>query len=187
MLEREKKPRIDYVTLLFKVPVPSLGELQKTIASLGGKGIKVPAKTCILHEDRWITSKQLDGWYRKSVFAEGQIKDLVDKFCRSLEPITSRKLPAKEVESLVKLIAALCSSAGNKESVPWEEVYPNYDATVALRGARKREGLTQKQLAQLIGISQTHISEMEHGKRTIGKEMAKRLANSLKVDYRVFL
>jgi plasmid maintenance system antidote protein VapI len=38
-----------------------------------------------------------------------------------------------------------------------------------------------------LGISQAHISEMEHGRRPIGKEMARRLAKLLKVDYRVFL
>ncbi len=37
-----------------------------------------------------------------------------------------------------------------------------------------------------MGVSQTHISEMEHGKRPIGKEMARRLAKVLKVNYRVF-
>ncbi|MFH0812634.1 MAG: helix-turn-helix transcriptional regulator [Pseudomonadota bacterium] len=73
------------------------------------------------------------------------------------------------------------------ESVPWREVYPDFNASVALRGARKKESLTQKQLAQLIGISQTHIPEMEHSKRPIGKEMAKRLAKVLNVTYRVFL
>ena len=54
-------------------------------------------------------------------------------------------------------------------------------------GARKREALTQKELAHLVGVSQTHISEMEHGKRPIGKDMARRLAKVLKVNYRVFL
>ena len=73
------------------------------------------------------------------------------------------------------------------ESVPWEEVYPDFNGSVALRGARKREALTQKELARLVGVSQTHISEMEHGKRPIGKDMARRLAKVLKVNYRVFL
>jgi len=38
-----------------------------------------------------------------------------------------------------------------------------------------------------IGVSKTHISEMEHGKRPMGQDLAKRLANALKVNYRVFL
>lgn len=58
---------------------------------------------------------------------------------------------------------------------------------VCIRGGRGKEGLTQKQLAELSGIAQHHISEMENGKRPIGKETAKKLAAVLKVDYRVFL
>jgi transcriptional regulator with XRE-family HTH domain len=56
-----------------------------------------------------------------------------------------------------------------------------------LRAARSKEGLTQVQLAHLTGIPQRHISVMEHGKRPIGKERAKKLAEILKVDYHVFL
>ncbi len=77
--------------------------------------------------------------------------------------------------------------AEEPESVPWEEVYPDFNGIVALRGARKRETLTQKELARLVGVSQSHISEMEHGKRPIGKDMARRLAKVLKVNYRVLL
>jgi ribosome-binding protein aMBF1 (putative translation factor) len=60
-------------------------------------------------------------------------------------------------------------------------------AGVCIRGGRGKEGLTQKQLADLIGVAQHHISEMENGKRTVGKEMAKKLSEVLNVDYRVFL
>ena len=57
----------------------------------------------------------------------------------------------------------------------------------ALAGARGKEGFSQRQLAALTGIPQRHISEMEHGKRPIGKAHAKLLAKTLKVDYRVLL
>ena len=39
----------------------------------------------------------------------------------------------------------------------------------------------------MIGVRSGHISEMEDGKRPVGKEMAKRLARALRTDYRVFL
>ncbi|MBW6499687.1 MAG: helix-turn-helix transcriptional regulator, partial [Bacteroidales bacterium] len=55
------------------------------------------------------------------------------------------------------------------------------------RGYRYREDLTQKQLADLAGIPQRHISEMENSKRPIGKERAKKLAKVLNADYRLFL
>jgi ribosome-binding protein aMBF1 (putative translation factor) len=58
---------------------------------------------------------------------------------------------------------------------------------VSIRGGRGKEGLTQKQLAELTGLAQHHISEMENGKRPIGKETAKKLAAALNIDYRIFL
>ena len=61
------------------------------------------------------------------------------------------------------------------------------EAAVSLRGCRYREDLTQKQLADMAGIPQRHISEMENGKRPIGKERAKKLAKVLNADYRMFL
>ena len=42
-------------------------------------------------------------------------------------------------------------------------------------------------LAELTGIPQRHISEMENGRRPIGKEIAKRLADVLHADYRMLL
>ena len=75
--------------------------------------------------------------------------------------------------------------------VPWREAFPPIpDAERPgrmLRAARNKEALTQLQLAQMTGIPQRHISEMEHGKRAIGKERAKKLAEALKIDYHVFL
>ena len=70
------------------------------------------------------------------------------------------------------------------------EVFPEYqgkEQQTALKAYRTREGLTQKQLAELTGIPQHHISEMENGKRGIGKERAKKLAEKLNCDYRQFL
>jgi DNA-binding XRE family transcriptional regulator len=59
--------------------------------------------------------------------------------------------------------------------------------TIALRAYRTREDLTQRELAVKVGIPQRHISEMETGKRVIGKEMAKRFGKVLGVDYRALL
>jgi len=50
-----------------------------------------------------------------------------------------------------------------------------------------RIGITQKELAKDLSISQHHVSEMENGKRPIGKEMAKRLGEFFETDYRIFL
>jgi DNA-binding XRE family transcriptional regulator len=58
---------------------------------------------------------------------------------------------------------------------------------VHLRGFRIREGLTQLELAQRLGIRQSQISEMERGKRSIGKAFAKKLADFFHTDYKSFL
>ncbi len=97
------------------------------------------------------------------------------------------RIPASKLAEAQQAMVSYGAITGEPESVPWEEVYPDFNGSVALRGARKREGLTQKELSRLVGVSQTHISEMEHGKRPMGKEMARRLAKVLKVNYRVFL
>ncbi len=72
-----------------------------------------------------------------------------------------------------------------------DEVFPECmgrEQRVALRAYRTREGITQQQLARMTGIPQRHISEMENGKRGIGKERAQKLSEALHVsDYRVFL
>ena len=58
----------------------------------------------------------------------------------------------------------------------------------ALRIYRENAGLTQAALGERMGgIPRQHISNMENGRRPIGKENAKRLAAALHVDYRVFL
>ena len=68
-----------------------------------------------------------------------------------------------------------------------EEVFPEFHIGHALRGLRSREGLTPKQLAEMIGVQPRHLSAMAHGKRTIGKEMAKRVAKALRTEYKVVL
>ena len=58
---------------------------------------------------------------------------------------------------------------------------------VVLRGLRNREGLSQASLGQKLGVAQTNISQMELGKRPIGKALAKKFAAFFKTDYHLFL
>ena len=58
---------------------------------------------------------------------------------------------------------------------------------MALRGLRTKEGITQKQLAERLGITQTRVSEMENGVRPISVAMAKRIAKAYGTSYKVFL
>jgi DNA-binding XRE family transcriptional regulator len=68
-----------------------------------------------------------------------------------------------------------------------DEVFPNFHPGDTLKGARLMHEMTQTKLAVMIGVKASHISEMEKGKRPIGKEMAKRLAKALNTSYQVFL
>ncbi len=52
----------------------------------------------------------------------------------------------------------------------------------ALRRARIRNGLQQKELAQMVGIAASALSEVEHGKRGISPAVRKRLAELLNCD-----
>lgn len=56
-----------------------------------------------------------------------------------------------------------------------------------LKGVRYREGLSQIEFSKILNITQTNLSAMENGRRSIGKELAKRIAEKFQVDYRIFL
>lgn len=80
----------------------------------------------------------------------------------------------------------------NKKSLTINEVFGDLisesgEPAVLLKGLRHKENLTQVEFAEIIGVSQTNLSAMENGRRTIGKELAKRIASKFGVDYRFFL
>lgn len=79
-----------------------------------------------------------------------------------------------------------------EKSIPWRESLKEHldkysEAGVLLRSHRNEIRLTQREFGDKLGINQNHISEMENGKRPIGKAMAKRFSEFFKVDYRMFL
>ena len=87
-------------------------------------------------------------------------------------------------------VAEAHSTRSKKEN--WRNIFKKELAVhgeqgLYLRGLRLREDYTQAELGQLIGISPSNISAMEHGRRLIGKEIAQRLAKVFKTDYRMFL
>jgi DNA-binding XRE family transcriptional regulator len=57
----------------------------------------------------------------------------------------------------------------------------------ALAIYRENADLTLDQLAERSSISKSHLSEMENGKRNIGRITAKKLAAALGCDYRSLL
>jgi DNA-binding XRE family transcriptional regulator len=121
---------------------------------------------------------------------------------RTREPITTEfadiciRVSATEVDRVkfafsqfLDLAGVQYSITGNNEEdlITWEEAFPQLGCGSVLQGARDREGLTQSELAEKIGVKPHHISEMENSKRAIGKSMAKRLAQVLNTGYKVFL
>lgn len=97
---------------------------------------------------------------------------------------------AKSAHAVETLLGQLDES--NDGSVPAEQPFPDLaDPTkspgIALRGVRLRLDLTQKKMAEKIGVSQGDLSKMEKGERPIGKKLAMRIGKALKIDYRRFL
>lgn len=73
-------------------------------------------------------------------------------------------------------------------SVFFKEMDKKYtQAGALLRGIRHREGLSQKEFAKRIEVTQSDLSKMENGKRSIGKIVAKRIEEEFGTDYRYFL
>ena len=93
--------------------------------------------------------------------------------------------PVEHAEAIKKyLVSQGCTL---EELVDPATVFPQRSPGTLLRGARNRENLTQQRLADMCSISRHHISEMESGKRTIGKQNARKLGEALGVDPRLFL
>lgn len=104
------------------------------------------------------------------------------------------RLPREQANGLLRLIQDFEVVEGlfANDLVPAVEVFKGLHkkygkAGSILRGLRFKEELTQVQLAEKVGVPQTDISQIENGKRPIGKKMAERLAKVFGIDYRVFL
>lgn len=95
-------------------------------------------------------------------------------------------------QKLKEFFRDLMPTEDSSKASPWreaakDEIKRYTEVGMALRGARYREGLSQKALAKLCVISQDNLSRIEHGKRTIGEKLAKKLAKVLNVDYHFFI
>ncbi|MCP4294239.1 MAG: helix-turn-helix transcriptional regulator [Proteobacteria bacterium] len=63
----------------------------------------------------------------------------------------------------------------------WKEMQSNRIGNL-LVAARHKSGITQNQLAKMVGIRQSMISEYERGKRRLTKEMGKKLSTALEIN-----
>ena len=101
------------------------------------------------------------------------------------------RLPRERAKGLLTLIQDF-EVKDDGEIIPADEVFKDLHNKYGkggsiLRGLRAREGLTQVELAEQLGVPQTDISQIETGKRTIGRKMSERIGKVFHIDYRVFL
>jgi DNA-binding XRE family transcriptional regulator len=110
-------------------------------------------------------------------------------------------VPSKAAAQMKELIANMWTLAGHKmrrniieddeieddKVYTYEEVFPDSHPGSRLRGLRHREGLTQKRMAEKLGIPPRHFSEMERGVRAIGLETAKLIGTTFDIASQMFL
>jgi len=75
----------------------------------------------------------------------------------------------------------------NQELIDAKGLFAERTSSNMLIGARNKENITQVKLSELTGIPRRHISDMENGRRPIGKQNALKLGKALNINYRMFL
>lgn len=98
-------------------------------------------------------------------------KRIVEKYV--IEDEKSRSKPKKATVTIKSLFDKL------------DEKYTR--AGALLKGLRLREGLSQVAFAKKINVTQANLSNMENGRRPIGKIIAKRIQKIFGTNYRYFL
>ena len=99
-----------------------------------------------------------------------------------------RDIPSSKLKPIARALKAY-----SDETIPWREsakeriAASGGESAHMVKSAREGAGLTQAQLAKKLNIPQSNISQVETGKRSVGKNLAKRLAKIFNLDYRVFL
>ncbi|MES2138817.1 MAG: helix-turn-helix domain-containing protein [Bacteroidota bacterium] len=96
----------------------------------------------------------------------------------------SENLPAKELETLKQLSLM---AEKYEDSIPLMPIKYPTTLTEMIRYKMFEMNLKQKQLAKVLGISETRISELLTGKRKINIELAKKLHSKLNIDAQFIL
>ena len=107
---------------------------------------------------------------------------------------TKRKLFLVSEEKAQAIETLLKESPEEKENelIDIGDVFPDLNnpeklPSITFRGIRAKTGLTQKEVAERLDITQAEVSKIEGGKRAIGKALAKKIQKEFKIDYRRFL
>lgn len=93
------------------------------------------------------------------------------------------------VETAISGILRLIEPQPDSEEIliPAETLFPDAGPDMAMRGLRTKEGLTQKQMAEKLDVTQVRISEYENGKRPIPKKLAHKIEETFGVTYKAFV
>jgi len=109
------------------------------------------------------------------------------------------EIPQEESNKLAEEIKlATQELTEDYESSSWDKVFSGSRSRVSgrkayrkaaamIRGARTREGWTQKQLAKKLNVLQNNLSAYECAKKPVGKRLAKKLATVFKTKPDLFL
>lgn len=105
---------------------------------------------------------------------------------------TKFAIPRSASPRLIDFLQSLQALDKRDDLITADEVFKDIDEKygkigATIRGLRARDGLTQTELAKKLEIHQRHVSQIEHGKRTIGKKLAHKLAEIFQTNYRLFL
>ena len=99
----------------------------------------------------------------------------------------------KQKKIILELIKEFSGSIiGRKNSVGIDDAFGDLlkkrsKGAINLKASRERLNISQKELAQQTGIIQSNISQYENGQRKITEAVAKRFANILGVNFKIYL
>ena len=101
----------------------------------------------------------------------------------------SVSIPAEKSDYIMQYLenqGCVCTDE-KQDLVDAKELFADRTPANMLIGARGKENITQVELSKLTGIPRRHISDMENGRRPIGKQNAMKLEKALNISYRLFL
>ena len=67
----------------------------------------------------------------------------------------------------------------------WDDIQPEMDVIRAMIDARIAQNLTQKELADKVGMNQADISKLENGTRNPSLKLLKRLAHGMGMQLKI--
>jgi DNA-binding XRE family transcriptional regulator len=101
-------------------------------------------------------------------------------------------VPVDKVKGLLILLDDYRIREDDETTLSIEEAFSDLYKDIGkpamlLRGFRKRNELTQAELAKKLSTTQSAIAEMENGQRKIGLKMAKKIAAFFDASYKEFI